>query len=285
VKPPPFEYARPESIGEAVELLAEHGDDAKVLAGGQSLMPLLNMRLARPSLLIDINRVAELDNKSRRDGEMHLGALVRQAAARGFSRLVDACIPYVGHTVTRNRGTVGGSIAHADARAELPVALTALGGSVVAASRRGRRSIAAEDFFVTHFTTGLEPDELLVETVWPSLEGWGLAFEEFALRTGDFALGMAAVALRAVDGRARGARIAIGASVDRPTLLEGVAAIVEGGEVDNGLAREAGAAAAASVHPAGTVHASAAYQKHLTGLVVERALLRAWRNATDGAAS
>ena len=282
MKPPPFDYARPASVEEAVELLGEHGDEAKVLAGGQSLMPLLNMRLARPGLLVDINRVAGIANIDRANDTVRLGTLVRQVAAAGRSRLIDACLPYVGHVVTRNRGTVGGSIAHADSRAELPLALTALGGKVVAASRRGRREIAAEDFFVTHFTTALEPDELVVETVWPSFNGGGVAFEEFALRTGDFALGMAAVALRIVEGRATSTRVAIGASVDRPTLLEDVAALVEGAEIDEELAREAGAAASAAVHPADTLHASAAYQRHLTALVVERALIGAWRNATDG---
>jgi CO/xanthine dehydrogenase FAD-binding subunit len=282
VKPAPFEYARPGSVEEAVELLGEHGDSAKVLAGGQSLVPLLNMRLARPGVLVDINRVADLDSSSEQGGGSRLGALVRQAAARGCSPLADLCLPYVGHVVTRNRGTVGGSIAHADARAELPLALLAAGGSVVAASRRGRREIPAEDFFVTHFTTVLEPDELLVETVWPSLVGCGVAFEEFALRTGDFALGMAAAVLRVVDGCAVGTRVAIGATVDRPSLLHDVAALVEGETVDAELARDAGAVAARAVDPADTLHASAEYQKHLAALVVERALLGAWRAATNG---
>jgi carbon-monoxide dehydrogenase medium subunit len=286
VKPTPLEYARPASLEEALELLADHGDEAKVLAGGQSLVPLLNMRLARPALLVDINRVGDLDNVARDGGgETRVGALVRQASAGGISRLVDACLPHIGHFVTRNRGTVGGSIAHADAKAELPLVLLVHGGSVVAAARAGRREIAAEEFFVTHFTTALETGELLVETVWPTLAGLGVGFEEFALRSGDYALAMAAVALRIEDGRAAGTRVGVGATVDRPTLLAEVAALVDGHALDTELARQAGATAAAAVDPADGLHASAAYQRHLTGLLVERALIRAWADAQAGQAA
>jgi CO/xanthine dehydrogenase FAD-binding subunit len=286
VKPAAFDYACPASVDEALDLLARHGDEAKVLAGGQSLVPLLNMRFARPAILVDVNRIPGLDGIAEEDGTVRVGALVRQndfgssgVVARRLP-LPAECVPYIGHFVTRNRGTVGGSIAHADARAELPVALCALGGSVVAASRRGRRTIPPEDFFVTHFTSSLAPDELLVETVWPAAApGSGYAFEEFAQRGGDFALGMAACALHLRAGRVAEARIAIGATVDRPTLVTAAAALLTGNAVDEALAREAGAVSAASVDPVDGLHASATYQKHLTGLMVERAVLRAWENA------
>ena len=210
VKPVAFRYERPESVEEAVSLLAEHGDEAKVLAGGQSLVPVLNMRLLRPSVVLDINRVLDLDNIARDNGAFRVGALVRQSDTRLLEvPLLRDCLPHVGHFVTRNRGTVCGSVAHADAAAELPLALTLLGGSVVAASARGRREIAAADFYVTHFTTHLGPDELVVETVWPADgDGWGYAFEELAQRHGDFALCMAGAAaggseLRVAVGRRR----------------------------------------------------------------------------------
>jgi len=289
VKPPPFDYARPASVEEALALLAEHGDEAKVLAGGQSLVPLLNMRFARPGILVDVNRVPGLDEIAEEDGRVRVGALVRQAAFGSSDAvlrrlpLAAECVPHIGHFVTRNRGTVGGSIAHADARAELPVVLAALGGSAVAASRRGTRTIAAEELFVTHFTSALAPDELLVETLWPAAApGAGFAFEEFALRTGDYALGMAACGLRVQAGRVTEARVAVGAAVDRPTLLPQVAAIVTGNAVEPQAAREAGEAASRAVAPADGVHASAAYQRHLAAVLVERVLLRAFASAVAG---
>src|SRR5438445_10491176 len=154
MKPAPFRYERPESVEGATALLAEHGDEAKVLAGGQSLVPMLNMRLARPSVLVDINRLP-LGDVVRENGSWRVGALVRQADRRLLEiPLLAECLPHVGHFVTRNRGTIGGSIAHADAAAELPLALTVLGGSVVTSAGR---VVRAEEFFVTHFTPALDP--------------------------------------------------------------------------------------------------------------------------------
>jgi CO/xanthine dehydrogenase FAD-binding subunit len=246
VKPAPLEYRRAESVEEAVALL---GDDAKVLAGGQSLMPMLNMRLVRPSLLVDINRIPGLDEVVVEDGVMRVGATVRQADPRLLEHpLLAECLPHVGHSVTRNRGTVCGSIAHADAAAELPLALTLLGGSVVAASPRGRREIPAGELFLGPFTTALASDELVVETVWPREDGWSYAFEELAQRHGDYALCMAAAAARGDDRR-----VAVGAVTDRPTLLEGDT----------------------QVEPWGNLHAPAKYQRHLVRVLVDRAVGRA----------
>jgi 2-furoyl-CoA dehydrogenase FAD binding subunit len=183
---------------------------------------------------------------------------VRQKDFRG-NALAGQALPFVGHPVTRNRGTVGGSVAHADASAELPLCLLVLGGSV--RTSKGRE-IAADDFFVTHFTTAVGPDELIVETIWPP--GGSVAFEEFALRHGDFALSMCACSVRIEEGVVREPRVGVGSVVDRPTLLElgldGAAASAE-------TAREAGARAAALVDPPGNLHASANYLKHLTGVV------------------
>jgi CO/xanthine dehydrogenase FAD-binding subunit len=281
VKPPPLRYERPETVQEATALLAQLGDEAKVLAGGQSLVPLLNMRLARPKVLIDINHVVSLGDVAPRNGAVAVGALVRQADGRlGEIPLLAASLPYVGHFVTRNRGTVGGSLAHADVAAELPLALVALGGWVVAASARGHREIPAADFFVTHFTTDLAADELLTESRWPVPgPGTGFAFEEFAQRAGDYALAMAACMLRCEGSRAVEAKIAVGSVADRPTVLEGASDLLIGQAVDDELAREAGAHAAAAVDPAGQLHGSADYLRQLTGVVVARAVLSAWRDA------
>ena len=276
MKPPPFRYARPTALAEALDLLSEHGDEAKVLAGGQSLVPLLNMRLARPTVLVDVNRLEDLDRVGGENGSLRVGAIVRQNALELLRvPLLAECLPYVGHFVTRNRGTVGGSVAHADASAELPLALTTLRGSVVLASRRGRRTVPADDFFVTHFTTAMEPDDLVVETIWPT-DGRRTAFEEFALRHGDYAVAMAGCALDVADGRVAEARVVVGSVADRPTPIDEAEALLAGAPVSAEAARAAGEAAARAGEPADSLHASAAYQRHLTRVVVERAIRRAW---------
>src|SRR4051812_33814261 len=194
MKPPLFEYHAPASIDEAVGLLAEHGDEAKVLAGGQSLIPLLSLRLARPAHLVDVNGLSELAGIANGKG-LELGALVRHRAAersadvKAASPMVAAALRFVGHAAIRNRGTVGGSVAHADPAAELPAVLLALGGEVVAQSERGSRTIPAADMFQGFLTTALEPDELLTAVRFPaSPAGAGWSFMEFSRRSGDFAI-------------------------------------------------------------------------------------------------
>jgi 2-furoyl-CoA dehydrogenase FAD binding subunit len=254
MKPVTFRYERPDSIEDAAALLAEHGDEAKVLAGGQSLVPMLNMRLVRPSVIVDVNRLP-LSEVTRDNGAWRVGALVRQADRRLLEiPLLAECLPYVGHFVTRNRGTVGGSIAHADAAAELALALTALGGSVVTSAGR---ALPAEEFFVTHFTTALEPGELLIETVWPTAAPTHrYAFEELAQRHGDFALCMAA-AVAGPDGL----RVTLGSVVDRPTVLA----------VDP---ERPGESAAEQVEPWGSLHASADYLRNLVRVLVDSVVER-----------
>jgi 2-furoyl-CoA dehydrogenase FAD binding subunit len=267
VKPPPFEYVAAGSLEQALAALADGGEDAKPIAGGQSLVPALNMRLVRPSLLVDVNR-AGLDVLARENGSLRVGATVRQSALErsGLApRLVADALPYVGHVATRNRGTVGGSIAHADGAAELPLCLVALGGTIVT----NMREIAASEFFVTHYLTVLEPGELVVETRWPLHDG-PAAFDELALRAGDYALAMVAV---------HRTTVAVGAVTDRPTVLEDVGALLAGEEPSPALAREAGALATRLVDPPGHLHASAQYLRHLTGTLVERALRRAWTSS------
>jgi aerobic carbon-monoxide dehydrogenase medium subunit len=277
MKPAPFEYLRAESLTEALAALADGGDDAKPIAGGQSLVPALNLRLVRPSLLVDLNR-AGLDGVSA-NGMLGVGATTRQAALSGDDRvhpLVRSALPFVGHFVTRNRGTVGGSIAHADGAAELPLCLVALDGVVVVDGPDGRREIPAADFFVTHFSTTLRPGELVVETVWP-LGGAGetCAFEELSLRAGDFAQSMAAVVLRLDgSGTVTTASVAVGAVTDRPTRLTEVERLLVGSSGAEAAA-DAGALAARLVDPPGTVHASAQYLCELTGTLMRRAIERA----------
>jgi CO/xanthine dehydrogenase FAD-binding subunit len=263
VKPAPFAYVRAETVEEAVDALAAHGPDAKVLAGGQSLVPALNMRLVRPGALVDINRVFDLDNAWADDCRSRLGALVRQSDPRALVHpLVAEALPHVGHFVTRNRGTVAGSVAHADPAAELPVCLVLAGGSVVARSSRGEREVAADDLFVGPYTTVLEPDELVVETRWPAPEPeHGYAFCEFAQRRGDYALCIAAAAVGGVV-----LRVAVGSVVERPTILE----------VDP---EHPGEAAAAQVEPWGTLHAQPAYLTNLVRVLVDRAVTRARERA------
>jgi CO/xanthine dehydrogenase FAD-binding subunit len=261
MKPAPFAYARPASLEDALPLLAE--PDAKVLAGGQSLLPALNMRLLRPSLIIDVNRIPELGAVTDSNGSLRIGATVRQADARLYAHpALAAVLPHVGHTVTRNRGTVCGSLAHADPAAELPLALVAAGGSVVAASTHGRREIRADELFVAPYTTTLAPDELLVESAWPLPPGGeGFAFEELSQRGGDYALCMAAARVRGDE-----LRVVVGAVTPCPTVLE----------VDPD---SPGESAADQVEPWGSIHASPAYLRQLVRVLVDRAVTRARQQA------
>ncbi len=275
MKPAPFEYIAARSVEEALAALARD-EDAKPIAGGQSLVPALNMRLVRPTLLVDLNH-AGLDAVEV-NGVVRVGAMARQAAVERDARthpLLREALPYVGHFVTRNRGTVGGSVAHADGSAEIPLCLAALGGTIVAEGPNGRREISPEDFFVTHYLTTLAPGEIVVETTWPlPAAGEGAAFEELALRAGDYALAMVAVVLRRSNGVARDVRVYVAG--DRPTALADVAATLDGVGVSAATAREAGELASEAVGPTDSIHASASYLRHLTGTLVERALLRAW---------
>ena len=281
MKPVAFDYVRAHSLEEALAALKEGGEDAKPIAGGQSLVPALNMRLVRPTLLVDLNR-AGLD-AIETNGVVRIGATARQGALEHDPRthpLLREALPHVGHFVTRNRGTVGGSIAHADGAAEIPLCLAALGGSVVVEGPNGRREIAPADFFVTHYLTTLGAGELVVATTWPvATADEGVAFEELSLRAGDYGLAMVAVVLRRVEGVARDVRVWVGAVTDRPTALTEVEQSVEGASLTDSSTREAGLLAARSVDPPGSIHASSAYLRHLTGTLVERALLRAWERA------
>jgi carbon-monoxide dehydrogenase medium subunit len=293
VKPARFRYDDPATVEEALGLLARHGDGAKVLAGGQSLMPMLNFRLARPSHVIDINRVAELATVTPSPaGGLRLGALVRQRTLerspliRERSPLIAQAMPFVGHPQIRTRGTLGGNLAHADPASELPAVMVALGAHLTVRSGAGRRAIAAEDFFVAALTTLLAPDELLTEVAlppWPSRTGSSL--HEVAKRHGDFALGGVAATLTLdAQGHVAGARIVCFGVGPRPMRVADAERSLVGGAPSAAAFAEAGRLAAAGVDPSDDIHASAAYRRRLTGVLTARALTAALASATERAA-
>lgn len=258
MKPAPFDYVRAERVEEVLEVLGAAGDDARVLAGGQSLMPILNMRLARPEILIDINSLATLQGMEEDNAWLDIGAGVTQAALQrrpGLATsvpLLARVLPHVGHFQTRNRGTVCGSLVHADPSAELPLCLATLGGELSLRSRRGRRRVPAGEFFQGLLTTAREPDELLVAAHFPiARSGCRYAFEEIALRHGDFALVAVAVA---VDRHAL--RVGVGGVADHPVVRS--LPRLEGGELDDALDELAW-----SLDAEDDPHASAAYRREM----------------------
>jgi CO/xanthine dehydrogenase FAD-binding subunit len=280
VKPPPFEYDAPGTVDEAIALLHEHASDAKVLAGGQSLVPLLNFRLARPGRLIDINGLGELSHIRRQSGRLDVGAIARQSAlerstiVREHWPLLHEAVGWVAHAQIRNRGTVGGSMAHADPAAELPVALAALDGAVRVRSVRGERTIAWDELFVTHLTTSLEPDELLVAVeLPPQPPRTGSAFVEYARRHGDFALGGAAVTVTSDEGGAcRSTAIALLGAAAAPIRAGAAERLLAGAPVTEEAARAAAVEAVRDIEPTGDIHGGAAYRRRLVEAMVRRAI-------------
>jgi carbon-monoxide dehydrogenase medium subunit len=283
MKMPPFEYACPTTVSEAVALLASR-EDAKPLAGGQSLVPMLAFRLAQPTLLVDLRKLADLrEIKISGDG-VRLGAMVRWRDILDDERLaaqhplLRAAVTEVAHYQIRNRGTVGGSIAHADPAAEMPGIAVTCEAEISVCGKSGARVIKAGDFFRGPLMTALAPDEIIVEVrlpSWPAGRRWG--FQEFARRRGDFALAAAAVFYdRDESGKARNVHAgAIGVG-DTPVRLHPVEAVLEGQIIDEDAIAKAEAAAAAAVNPQHDIHASAAYRRALTGTMVERALRAAF---------
>ena len=283
MKPPPFEYHAPASLEEAVALLGEHGDEAKVLAGGQSLVPLLAMRLARPAHLVDINDVAGLDAIADRGDHLAFGATVRERSAersavvREKVPLLAEALPLVGHVAIRNRGTVGGSMAHADASAELPAVALATEADMVVRSGRGQRSMAAEEFFTGHFTTAMADDECLVEVRIPvSPRGAGWSFQEVARRHGDFALvGVGAMVVLDGDGAITEGRVCLMGVADRPVRARKAEAALVGARPTAETFAAAATEATAELEPSSDVHGSAAFRRHLAAVTVRRALAEA----------
>jgi carbon-monoxide dehydrogenase medium subunit len=286
MKMPPFDYACPATVAEAVALLAGH-DDAKVIAGGQSLVPMLAFRLAAPGLLVDLRKLPDLRRIDISDKGVVLGAMVRwcdilsDARLRRAHPLLVAAVEHVAHYQIRNRGTVGGSVAHADPAAEMPGIVLACDAEIATVGKSGARVIPAERFFLGPLMTALAADEIIVEIrlpKWPAGRRWG--FQEFARRRGDFAMAAAAVWYDEDQGRARNAHVGAIGIADRPLRLPAVEAVLNGRAIDEAAIGEAEAAACAAVDPPEDIHASAAYRRALLGTMVERALRDAARRGT-----
>jgi len=283
MKSPAFDYARPTTLAEAVSLLTSREGEAKVLAGGQSLVPMLAFRLAAPTLLVDLNRLSELRYIRIEDDGVRLGAMVRWRQIEDDVRLASAhpllvtALKHVAHYQVRNRGTIGGSLAHADPAAELPGIVVTCEAEITAIGAAGRRVIRADDFFLGALTTALKPEEIIVELhlpPWPAQRRWG--FEEFSRRRGDFALAAAALYYDTLpDGTAGNSHVGVMGVGDRPQRLAQVEAMLNGRLIDGDTIAEAERAAAATVNPSDDIHASAAYRRALIGTMVGRALRRA----------
>jgi aerobic carbon-monoxide dehydrogenase medium subunit len=279
MKLPPFEYACPATINEAVALLANHGGEAKLLAGGQSLMPMMAFRIAQPSLLVDLRKLPGLKEiKIGADG-VRLGALVRWRDILDDRRLATAhpllqeAVSHVAHYQIRNRGTVGGSLAHADPASEMPGVAQTCDAEIAVTGKAGARTIKAADFFKGALTTALEPDEIVTEVhlpAWPAARRYG--FQEFARRRGDFAMAGVALYYDTDGGKASNAHVGVFGVGDCQRRLAKAEGALNGHTVDEMLAVKVGEAAAAEVEPQEDIHASAAYRRALTGTLTERAL-------------
>jgi aerobic carbon-monoxide dehydrogenase medium subunit len=291
MKPASFEYFAPMTLDETLELLHEHGDEAKVLAGGQSLMPLMNLRLARPKVIVDINRLSCLDGMaSSADGGLAIGALARQrvveksALVREQNPLLASAMPLIGHFQIRNRGTVGGSLTHADPAAELPALAVLLGCEFSLARKGGVRVVAAADFFLGYMATAIEPGELLTEIRFP---GWRpqavWAIDEIARRKGDFALvGVALSADLDSDGNVADVAIVMFGVAGKPQRMDGAESLLKGRRVDQALLRELGRLVTEELEPDSDIHASAKYRKEVGGVLTRRALESALARSENG---
>jgi len=277
MKPPPFAYCRPHSLDEALEFLAEHGDEARPLAGGQSLVPMLNHRLARPAVLVDIGAIPELQRIERRTSEWVIGATVTQRRVERESvegcELLRLAMPFIGHRQIRARGTVGGSIAHADPAAELPAVALTLGSTMVAVSPSGERSIPASTFFAGPYMNSLEEGEILSHVVFPMVPpSTRCSFREFARRKGDFAVAGVAAAVDFEDGSVTAASLTAFAVGSNPVRLTGAEAAVAGRHLDEAALADSAEAAAAEIEPWDDIHGSSQYRRQLVAALLRRAL-------------
>ena len=280
MKLPPFEYVCPAALSEAVALLAAHNGEAKLIAGGQSLVPMLAFRLAAPALLVDLRKLPELRKIEISGNGLVLGSMVRwydilaDARLRVAHPLLTAAVDHVAHYQIRNRGTIGGSVAHADPAAEMPGIVLTCEAEIATVATAGPRVIRAADFFLGPLMTVLEPDEIIVDIrfpAWPPQRRWG--FQEFARRRGDFAMAAAAVWYdQDAGGKARNAHVGVIGVGDRPQRLQQVEAVLNASAIDDATIAQAEAAASAAVDPQTDIHASADYRRALVGTMVERAL-------------
>jgi aerobic carbon-monoxide dehydrogenase medium subunit len=295
VKPAAFDYHRVERVEDALERLAELGEDAKVIAGGQSLVPMMNFRLVRPPALVDVSRIPDLRYVMRDGDALRIGALtlhreielMRDPDIIGGYEILPRAARWVGHYPIRTRGTFGGSIAHADPSAEWCMLAVLLDATVVVAGPQGEREVPAADFFLGFFATSLEPGELVTEIRFPRPRPHA-ALQEFARRHGDFAVVAVAVAVDVEDDRISGARVVAGGVDEVPLRVEAAEQALDGAPPGGEAFAEAGRAAAAAVEPSSDIHGSAEYRKELTDVLVRRALaeaVHARRNGGDGDAS
>ncbi len=289
MKPAEFQYHRPRRLEEALGLLKELGQDAKILAGGQSLMPLMNFRLARPAHLIDINFIDGMDYLKSENGRIRVGCLSRQSRLLNEPLVRQRCpmlaeaLAHVGHEQTRNRGTLCGSLAHADPSAELPAVLVALDGSVTVGNLTRRHEIAARDFFQSYLTTALSNDEMVLEASIPETPPHaGVSFMEFTRRFGDFAIVGVAALLAWEKGVISDARIALTGVGDKPWRERDLEERLIGRQGAADLFSDVGAEAAARINPDSDIHASGSYRRLLARVLTKRALAEAWSSARNG---
>jgi len=291
VKLPYVDYEAPETVAEAVDLLAEHQDEASVLAGGQSLIPLLALRLARPALLIDINGLGELSGVSAADGWIAIGAMTREYVAEESQLVADAvpllaaALPLIGHEAIRSRGTIGGSLAHADPAAELPAVALALGAEFVVRGQSGERVIPAAEWFEGYLATSRRPDEILVEVRFPAAgPDTGAAFQEVARRHGDFAIVGLAASLSFADGAISDARLAFSGVADVPVRAADAEEFLAGERPSPEVFEEAARRATAGLDPPADLHGSAEYRKKIAATLVRRGLQAAADSARQDSA-
>jgi CO/xanthine dehydrogenase FAD-binding subunit len=284
MKPPQLTYACPRTVDDALALLAQHGEEAKVLAGGQSLVPLLNLRMANVSALVDVNRLMDLSFIRRENGTLHVGALTRHRQlevseeARATLPLLSRAAAEVGHLAIRNRGTIGGSLVHADPAAEWPLVAVVLAAQLVLRSQSRTRTVAARDFFLAPLTTAIEPNELLCEIRFPVAStptAWG--FQEFCRRPGDFAIAAVACQLT-LDGNrvCTAASLAVGGAHATPLLVAEVEKALSGSRGEEAALQRAATVVAAAVEPPSDVHGSSEYRRRLVKVLTVRALKEAW---------
>ena len=290
MKPAPFEYHAPDSIEQAIGLYSQYDGEAKILAGGQSLVPAMNFRVVQPSVLIDLNRVAELSYIREDEGVIRVGSMARErhlefdASIEKHSPLLHEAVQFIAHPQIRNRGTIGGSIVHSDPAAELPVLMTALDARLKAKSASGERWVDAKDFFVGMFTTALEPDEILVEIelpFCPPRTGW--SFMEVAPRAGDYAMmGVAVLVTLDEHGTCQKAKLVYLNAGEGPVEAKEAAGSLEGQAIDDNLIKSAAEhASEREMNPFGNMHASSDFQRHLAKVLTQKALQQAMQRAGE----
>ena len=290
MKPSAFEYHNPQSVAEAVELLDRYGDEAKIIAGGQSLVPMMNFRLARPEILIDINGIKELEYIKTEGDELVIGALTRESDIKKSALVIEQfpflakAISYIGHRAIRNRGTIGGSLVHADPSAELPTALCALNVKLKVVGSSGEKILEPEEFFLTYLTTSLEPSDLLTEVRIPALpENTGWSFSELSRRSGDFAIVAVGILLFSeAPGVCREARIAMGGVAATPVRAQEAEALLAGQKLSEKLIAKAAQQAAEETDTEPDYHASAEYRMDMARVFVKKGLQEAWNMLNGG---